>query len=78
MQNRRIGASGKPLGETIAEGLPNATWCHSVVGNFSSEEYQGSEGGSLPTTGPIFPPSYCKSKAKNYTCFIVASFQGIL
>lgn len=78
MQNCRIGPSGNPVELTIAEGLPNATQCHSGIGNFSSEEYQGSEGGSLPTTEPIFPPSYCGNKAKNYTCFIVSSFQGIL
>lgn len=34
--------------------------------------------GSLPTTGTIFPLSDCRSKAKNYTCFIVSLFQGIL
>lgn len=52
-------------------------------GSFTGRQCQqrgvwGSEGGSLPTTEPVFPPSYCRSKAKNYTCFIVSSFQGIL
>lgn len=64
--------------EAAAEGLPTAATGHSLVGSVSRGDYHGSEGGCLPTTEPIFPPSYCRSKAKNYTCFIVSSFQGIL
>lgn len=36
-----MGASGKPAGEAMAEGLPTAAWYHSLVGNFSSGECTG-------------------------------------
>lgn len=69
----------KPAGEAMARGTanhkPGVTRQEAilVVGSV-----QGSGESSLPTTEPMVLPSYCRSKAKNYTCFIVSSFQGIL
>ena len=74
----RTRASGKPAGEATAEGLPISVWCHSPVGNFRSEGHTKIWGSSFPATEPIVPPSYCRTKAKNDTCFIVSSFQKIL
>lgn len=69
--------------ELEAEARPQERDSNRSRGSFTGRQCQqrgvwGSEGGSLPTTEPVFPPSYCRSKAKNYTCFIVSSFQGIL
>lgn len=73
----RIRGNGKAAGRP-----PQATAKYSLVpltGRQCQElGVSGIWRGSLPTTWSVFPLSYYRSKAKNYTCFTVSLFQGIL
>lgn len=68
-----VNQQGRPCRGTASFSLVSFT-----SGNFRSEGHAKIWGSSFPTTEPIVPPSYCRTKAKNDTCFIVSSFQKIL
>lgn len=64
--------------EKTLEAMVTADCCHSKEGIVSNGEQTKIWGSRIPTTESIVPPSYYRSKAKNDTCFIMTSAQGIL
>lgn len=60
------------------KGPANCSLVTLTHGNIHGGQGARSRGGDPLTTEPILPPSNFRKKAKNYTCFIVSSFQEIL